>query len=135
MDTQQLKEIFTDDVLAELFPPQRSNDFFEALFGDASEGAFDIKLSLHGYDDTTSTLQFNLDLHERPGCCLVCNLTHGLPQVFTRHPVVNIKGLVQEIEQILGGEATCTDWKLGSTNQRQKDLHSIPLTITIQTVS
>ena len=132
MDTRKLKEIFTDEVLAELFPPQRADDFFEALFGDASEGAYDIRLAFSGYDAGTSTLKFDLDLHERPGNCLVCSLTHGLPQVFSRHPVTNIKGLVEEIESKLGGMATCTDWKLGSTSQRQNNLHSIPLLITVQ---
>ena len=134
MDTQQLKEIFTDDVLVELFPPERSNDFFEALFGDASEGAYDIRLRLHGYNESTSVLQFNLDLLERPGCCLVCSLTYGLPEVFSRHPLINVKGLVQGIEKKLEGVATCTDWKLGTTNQQEKSLHTIPLTITVQPV-
>lgn len=134
MDTQQLKEIFTDDVLAELFPPERSNDFFEALFGDASEGAYDIKLRLRGYDERANILHFNLDLHERPGCCLVCSLTYGLPEVFSRHPLINVKGLVRDIEKKLEGLATCTDWKLGSTNQQEKSLHTIPLTITVQPV-
>ena len=49
MNNQTLKTIFTDNVLAELFPAERSNDFFEALFGDACEGAYDIKL---GFTDT-----------------------------------------------------------------------------------
>ena len=66
-----------------------------------------------------------------PACCLVCSLTYGLPEVFTRHPVINIKGLVQDIEKKLGGKATCTVWKLGTTVQQQKSLHSIPLTITV----
>jgi len=68
-------------------------------------------------------------LHERPGCCLVCNLTHGLPQVFSRHPVINIKGLVADIEEKLDGQARCVDWKLGSTVQQEKSLHAIPLQI------
>ena len=131
MNNQTLKSLFPDDVLAELFPEGRSNDFFEALFGDASEGAFDIKLRYHVFDKNTQVLQFNLDLHERPGCCLVCSLTYGLPQVFSRHPVVNIKGLVSEIGKKLEGIATCTDWKLGTTIQQEKSRHSIPLTITL----
>ncbi len=132
MDTEKLKEIFTDEVLAELFPARRTDDFFEALFGDASEGAYDIKLAYSGYDPQASTLQFDLDLHERPGNCLVCSLTHGLPQVFSRHPVINIRGLVKEIEGKLSGMGTCVDWNLGSTSQRQGNLHSIPLLISVQ---
>jgi hypothetical protein len=134
MNTQSLKEIFTDEVLAELFPAARTNDFFEALFGDATEGAYDIKLRFQDLSANASTLQFYLDLLERPGCCLVCSLTYGLPEVFSRHPVINIKGLVKDIEGRLAGRATCTGWKLGSTSQHGKSLHSIPLTITVQAV-
>lgn len=132
MNTESLRNIFTDEVLAELFPPARTNDFFEALFGDAAEGAYDIKLRFQGFSKSPSILQFNLDLLERPGCCLVCSLTYGLPEVFSRHPVINIKGLVRDIEARLGGQAVCTSWKLGTTVQQGKSLHSIPLTITVQ---
>jgi hypothetical protein len=126
---ERLQEIFNEDTLAELFPASRSNDFFEALFGDASEGAYDIQLRFDGYDPDANTLRFYLDLHERPGCCLACNLTYGLPEVFSRHPVINIKGLVKDIEERLDGLATCADWQLGTTIQQSRSLHSIPLTI------
>ena len=129
MTMDKVNEIFTDDVLKELFPPQRADDFFEALFGDASEGAYDIALRFNGYNEQASTLHFNLDLVERPGCCLVCNLTYGLPEVFSRHPVINIKGLVADIEKKLDGKASCGDWKLGTTVQQEKSLHAIPLHI------
>ena len=131
MNNQTLKSFFSDEVLLELFPEERSNDFFEALFGDASEGAYDIKLRYHTYDKNTRTMQFNLDLHERPGCCLVCSLTYGLPEVFSRHPVINVKGVVSDIGKKLEGVATCTDWKLGTTMQQEKSRHSIPLIITL----
>lgn len=131
MDNQTLKSLFPDEVLAELFPPQRTNDFFEALFGDAAEGAYDITFRYYGYDKNTRALQFNLDLHERPGCCLVCSLTHGLPEVFSRHPVINVKGLVSAIGKRLEGVAVCTEWKLGRTIQQEKSRHVIPLTITL----
>ena len=131
MNNQTLKSLFSDEVLSELFPKERSNDFFEALFGDASEGAYDIKLRYHNYDKNTRIMQFNLDLHERPGCCLVCSLTYGLPEVFSRHPVINVKGLVGDIGKKLEGVATCTDWKLGTTMQQEKSRHSIPLIITL----
>ena len=61
MNNQTLKSLFPDEVLVELFPEERSNDFFEALFGDASEGAYDIKLRYHTYDKNTQIMQFNLD--------------------------------------------------------------------------
>lgn len=134
MDSSAFAQIFTDPVLAELFPAERTNAFFEALFGDAAEGAYDIKLTFQGFSESGSTLRFSLDLHERPGCCLVCSLTYGLPEVFSRHPVIDIKGLVKEIEHRLGGAVQCTDWQLGRTVQQGKSLHSIPLTITVQPV-
>ena len=127
MDT--LASVFDDQMLAELFPPSRTNDFFEALFGDADEGAYDIHLRFDGYNPATNSLHFFLDLCERPGCCLACNLTYGLPEVFSRHPVINIKGLVADIEKILDGRARCTDWRLGTTIQQGSGLHAIPLTI------
>lgn len=129
MDKKLLQTVFTDDVLTELFPPERTNDFFEALFGDADEGAYDIKLRFKGFDEGNGVLRFNLDLHERPGSCLVCSLTYGLPEVFSRHPIINIKGLVDAIGKKLPGQATCTEWKLGSTRQDEKSRHSIPLSI------
>jgi hypothetical protein len=127
-----MHEIFTQDVLSDLFPAQRTADFFEALFGDAEEGAYDISLSFKGYE--SGSLRFSLDLHERPGCCLACNLTSGLPEVFARHKVLNIAGLVADIERKLAGKATCGDWKLGRTQQMNKNLHCIPLQIMLTNV-
>jgi len=124
-----IEAVFDDQALIELFPAQRANDFFEALFGDADEGAYDIKLSFSAYDAGANSLRFFLNLHERPGCCLVCNLTYGLPKVFSRHPVINVKGLVADIEKKLDGKASCADWNLGTTVQKEKSLHSIPLNI------
>ncbi len=126
-----LGEVFSDTVLKELFGPERADDFFEALFGDAGEGAYDISLRFLGYNKAVNSLSFTLDLHERPGCCLVCNLTYGLPEVFSRHPVININGLVADIEKKLDGKARSVDWKLGTTVQQEKSLHSIPLHITL----
>lgn len=128
----QPEQIFTDAALQALFPPARSHDFFDALFGDASEGAYDIVLSFEGYDQAGKTLRFLLNLHERPGRCLACNLTHGLPEVFKRHPVINIKGLVAEIEKLLAGEMVCEDWTLGHTIQKGRSLHCIPLQIKLK---
>ncbi len=132
MNKEKLETLFSGDTLEALFPGSRTNDFFEALFGDASEGAYDIRLRYQGFDERGKTLRFSLDLHERPGCCLVCNLTYGLPEVFSRHPVINVEGLVRDIEKLLDGEAVCTDWKLGATEQSSKSLHSIPLSISIE---
>ncbi len=66
-------------MMSNLFPKDRTNDFFEALFGDAEEGSYDISLAYAG--DNGNTVNFELQLRQRPGCCLACNLTYGLPQV------------------------------------------------------
>ena len=127
----QPEQIFTPAALAALFPPQRTDDFFDALFGDASEGAYDIALSFAGYDADKQRLSFLLNLHERPGRCLACNLTHGLPEVFKRHPIINVKGLVEDIGKLLDAGMTCSDWQLGHTIQKGRSLHCIPLHITL----
>jgi hypothetical protein len=89
----------------------------------------DISLSFIDYDSGQKTLAFELQLHERPGKCLACNLTYGLPEVFSRHPLLNIKGMVEKIESLLGGEAKCISWKLGTTQTPAASMHAIPLTI------
>lgn len=129
MKTDNISTILNQEVLTQLFPKQRSNEFFDALFGDASEGAYDIELCYRGVKDTTLTLE--LRLHERPNCCLVCNLTQGLPQVFSRHPIIDIKGVVREIDVLLGDEVNCGEWSLGHTEQQQRNLHVIPIHITL----
>ena len=128
----QPAQIFTPSALATLFPPERTNDFFEALFGDAEEGAYDITLSFDNYDASQRNLSFFLNLHERPGRCLACNLTHGLPEVFKRHPIINVKGLVEEIVKQLGGGMQCEGWQLGRTIQKDRSLHCIPLQINLK---
>jgi len=124
-----MRDLFSTEALRTLFPAERADQFFEALFGDAEEGAYDISLAFAG--QSGNTLNFTLELHERPGRCLACNLTYGLPEVFGRHPVINIKGLVEEINTLLAGKATCTGWKLGATHSVSKKLHTIPLTVSI----
>ena len=130
MDTKTIDALFTPETLQQLFPKERSNEFFDALFGDASEGAYDIELAYNGTDGKSITLE--LRLHERPGCCLVCNLTQGLPQVFARHPVINLAGLVEDVDKMLAGQARCREWSLGRTEQRRKEMHLIPLIIKLE---
>ena len=132
--SMQPEQIFTPTALAALFPPDRTHDFFEALFGDADEGAYDITLSFEGYDAPHQCLSFLLNLHERPGRCLACNLTHGLPEVFKRHPVINIKGLVDAIGALLGEGMACEEWQLGRTLHKGRSLHCIPLRVKLTTV-
>ncbi len=130
MDTAQIDAIFTQNFLAELFPKNRSNDFFEALFGDANEGAYDISIAYGGTNGNTISME--LILTERPGHCLACNLTQGLPQVFSRHPVINVAGVVEKVEQSLNGSVRCKEWSLGYTTQKSGNLHAIPLNITLE---
>jgi hypothetical protein len=130
MTTDRFKEIFTRETLLKLFPEERTNEFFEALFGDAGEGAYDIELAYRGADDKNLTM--DLLLHERPNCCLACNLTQGLPQVFSRHPIIGVNKLVQEIDKLLGDKADCGEWKLGYTEQRSSSLHVIPVIIELK---
>lgn len=130
MQTESFAKVLSRETLTAIFPQDRSNEFFDALFGDASEGAYDIELAYRSA--STSELVMELHLHERPGHCLACNLTQGLPQVFSRHPIINIKGVVEKIDELLGDTVNCKDWKLGYTEQRSKSTHVIPLTINIE---
>lgn len=127
MKTETIDALFTPEYLQQLFPPERTNDFFEALFGDANEGAYDISLVYRGSSDNEILLE--LQLKERPGHCLACNLTQGLPSVFTRHPIINVNGIVEEISSKLNGVAQCREWSLGYTQQKSSGLHAIPLSI------
>lgn len=130
MNTSTLDTLFTQETLQQIFPKERTNDFFEALFGDADDGAYDIELGYGGV--TGNNLTMELKLHERPGCCLACNLTQGLPQVFSRHPIINVKGIVDDVDKLLADNASCKEWSLGYTEQRQKDMHIIPINITLE---
>ena len=126
---KKLNDLFTKDVLDELLPSQLSNDFFDALYGDADEGAYNISLSFKNYDSEKNILSFELQLHERPEKCLACNLTYGLPDVFSRHPLININGMVEKIVALLSDDTKCTGWELGRTQTPASNLHIIPLTI------
>lgn len=131
MGGKEFSSIFSDQVLRNILPEARADQFFEALYGDIQEGAYSIGLKFKGYDSTRNILLFDLELKERPGKCLVCNLTYGLPEVFSRHPIINIKGLVKELEKLLGDGFRCAEWSLGQTRPISKDLHTIALMIKI----
>ena len=124
----QYAEIFSNEMLEELFPATRTHDFFEALFGDAEEGSYDISLAYTG--DNGETVNFELQLKQRPGCCLACNLTYGLPQVFSRHPIINIQGLAEKVGEAVG-KKDGVNWKLGMTQEKSRELHVIPLAVTL----
>jgi hypothetical protein len=128
----EYQTLFTAEVMEKLLPLQRADQFFEALYGGLEEGAYDIRLIFKGHDPGRNSLEFELELQERPGKCLACNLTYGLPQVFSRHPVLNLNGVVLEIEKVLQGKARCRSWSLGRTNPRTRTVHVIPFTLTLE---
>jgi len=122
-------QLFSEEKLTAIFPPERTDAFFAALFGDADEGAFDISLKFARHDRDADRLHFELLLKERPGKCLSCNLTYGMPTVFARHPIINLNGVVAEIERVVANRARCREWRLGNTRTVRNNLHVIPLTI------
>jgi hypothetical protein len=130
MKQEDESSIFTDNLLQELFPKDRADGFFDAIFGDVREGAYDIDLAFR--EMRPDTLVFEMRLSRRPGKCLACNLTYGLPEVFVRHPIIDISGLVAAIEERLGGKTRCVSWRLEHTREIDRDLHVIPLIITLE---
>ena len=126
----ELKDIFTQDDLEKLFPVGRADAFFESLFGDAEEGAFDIGLAFKAHRG--NELHFEFQLRQRPGKCLACNLTYGLPKVFKRHPVIDVGGLADEIEKRMNGKFRCGRWELGATRELSRELHVIPLVLSLE---
>ncbi len=130
MENGGLKDVFTQDDLEKLFPVGRADAFFESLFGDAEEGAFDIGLAFKAHRE--NELHFEFQLRRRPGKCLACNLTYGLPKVFKRHPVIDVGGLADEIEKQMNGKFRCGQWKLGATRELSRELHVIPLVLSLE---
>ena len=122
-------ERFSLEWSREVFPPERADDFFDALFGGAEDGAYDISLRFVGAKG--NTYEFAFDLTQRPGKCLACNLTYGLPQVFARHPVLNVKGVVESVATSLGKDPASVKWELKPTREHSSELHCIPLVITV----
>ena len=130
IDPDQLRNLFSQDKLDAIFPKERSNQFFDALFGDADEGAYDIRLTFNSVE--AKRLRFDLELHQRPGRCLACNLTYGLPTVFERHPVINIAGVVEQIGHLMDGQGNCSGWQLERSREVTHRLHVVPLLIDIE---
>lgn len=120
-------QIFTPAYLDEVFPPSKTDAFFEALFGDAEDGAYDIRLRFE--NQIPGELRFAFHLMQRPGMCLVCNLTYGLPQVFSRHPLLAVGKLAHTLcAQV---QAAPASWELTSTREISRSLHVIPFIIKI----
>lgn len=109
-----------------IFPPERADAFFDALYGGAEEGAYDIRLICNKVADNCAYLAF--ELKQRPGKCLRCSLTYGLPEVFKRHPLININGLAKQIGELLGWQGP-VNWELGQTEEISPEEHIIPLKV------
>ena len=122
--------LLTPEKLKDLFPETRADQFFEALLGAADDGAYDITLVYTGIQ--AGQLHFNFQLHQRPEKCLSCGLTHGLPHVFARHPVIDVRGVVTAIDDLLADKANCRSWELGKTREISAEMHVIPLMIEIE---
>ncbi|WP_210534557.1 hypothetical protein [Thermosulfurimonas marina] len=119
-----------EEDLKGLFPRERVEAFFEAFyFGE--EPAYDLELGLGSFDPEKKILRLELRLKARPGRCLACNLTWGLPEVFKRHPVLNLAGVVQALEEKLNGFRV-RSWGLGPTEEIDENLHRIPLIIYLE---
>ena len=129
MSTPLYESIFPQHVLDAIFPAERADLFFEALFGDASEGAYDITLAYCG--EASDRIDFEFRLNQRPGKCLACNLTYGLPEVFKRHPIIDVAGVVRQIEKTIGTGKRCDQWTLGRTQEISSQRHVLPLLVTL----
>jgi len=127
MHTPSSKTVLTQRVLDEIFPSNRADQFFAALFFFASEGAYDIKLVYIG--ETDDQIDFEFQLKQRPGKCLACNLTYGLPEVFKRHPVIDVAGVVRQIDSQMIDGKRCGQWTLGRTREISRTLHALALTV------
>lgn len=110
-----------------IFPPERTDQFFEALYGGAEEGAYDIRLICKRAQPGKLELAFAL--HRREGKCLKCTLTYGLPEVFSRHPVINAQKIAEEAAKA-AGIAGPVSWKMGETQEINDDLQLVPFIIT-----
>ena len=126
------EKVFDSMFLEHLFPPQRADEFFEALYGGAEQGAFDISLDFQGFDRETGRLILEFRLTERPGMCMACSLTYGLPPVFKRHPVINLSGIVEQIGKRLSPHWKIKGYDLGPTTPRSPKVNFIPLIVQLE---
>ncbi len=129
MDENKVREILTRQFMETLFSQERSNDFFDAFYGGSEDSHFDIRMAFDGTRD--NQLHFAFELIQRPGKCLACNMTYGLPHVFARHPVINIRELVEDIASALALDSSGLTWSLGNTFTQSSERHKIPLVISV----
>jgi hypothetical protein len=127
-ENKDFTQKFSQKTLDQIFPPEKTDAFFEAMLGDASEGAYDIRLIYQGMQ--MNTLQFAFELTQRPNKCLACSVTYGLPQVFKRHRIIDTENIVKQIEGIIGNDRMLS-WELQPTLPIDQHVHLVPLHITI----
>lgn len=125
------EELITQEKVTALFPEGKDNEFFDAFYGGAEDGAFDIRFFFEGYDHKKSELFFEFRLIERPGKCMRCNLTYGLPEVFERSPIINLKGIINGIGGMLNPYYEIVSFSLGRTTPKSPKINVIPLSIKI----
>ncbi len=130
MENKEFEQVFNRDVMKKMFPSDRADNFFDALLGDPADGAYDISLEYKGFRE--NELAFEFQLKERPGKCLSCSLTYGLPNVFSRHPIIDVDGVVKNIDSLLNGSKRAANWNIGNTREKSRQLHVIPLTIILE---
>jgi len=132
MQNNSVETRINDKFLQELFPPDKADRFFEALYGGAEAGAFDISMRFTGFNAERKVFHLEFLLTERPGKCMACSLTYGLPEVFKRHPVIDIVGITQKIEEELHPAWRVRGWSLGSTRTISPTENSIPLNLELE---
>jgi hypothetical protein len=125
-------ELIKEEKLTELFPKNRDNEFFNAFYGGSEDGAFDIMLSFDNYDSQKSELFFEFRLKERPGKCMACHLTYGLPNVFEKSPIINLKGIIKGIDEMLQPYYGVQEYSLGRTIPKAPKINIIPLVVKIR---
>jgi hypothetical protein len=54
-------ELFSEETLSGIFPGERADAFFEALYGDAEEGAYDIRLVFRRQEKNELSFEFLLE--------------------------------------------------------------------------
>ncbi len=118
--------MFSREVLQKALPRERIEAFLEAFyFGE--EPAYDMELAFGHFDSQEKLLTLEIRLRARPGQCLACNLTWGLPRVFRQHPLLDLASTVKTVEAHLPNGWRVREWDVGFTEERGPDLHVIPL--------
>ena len=120
------QDALSEERLDKIFPASKTDEFFDALYGVAEEGAYDIALRPRKIEDGKAELAF--ELRRREGKCLKCSLTYGLPEVFKRHPIINAAGLAKEVAGLIGWEGQ-PSWRIDPTREVNDDLHVSPFVV------